>query len=178
MLYVNYVSVKIILVVRYTQHKISHPAHLKVYSSVWLYTFMLCIQDHFTRKRTRQMGPISCPHHFIEERAPEGKQGREAGILCVYACVHTPSQSVVFDFSDPLDCSPPGSYCPWNFPGKDTGMGSLILLQGIFLTQGSNPCLHHWQADSLPVEPVGKPSWHLDEGCSSRVCDRKAQRKK
>jgi len=59
---------------------------------------MLCIQDHFTRKRTRQMGPISCPNHFIEERVPEGKQGREAGILCVYACVHTPSQSVVCDF--------------------------------------------------------------------------------
>ena len=52
----------------------------------------------------------------------------------------------------------PGS-CPWNFPGKSTGMGCHFLLQGIFLTQGSNPCflcLLHWQAGSLPTVPPGK----------------------
>ena len=40
------------------------------------------------------------------------------------------------------------------------------LLQGIFLTQGSNPhLLHllHWQAGSLPLAPPGKPSgWDID----------------
>ena len=30
--------------------------------------------------------------------------------------------------------------CPWDFPGKNTGVGCHSLLQGIFLTQGSNPC--------------------------------------
>jgi len=30
------------------------------------------------------------------------------------------------------------SLCPWNSPGKNTGVGSRSLLQGIFLTQGSN----------------------------------------
>ena len=30
---------------------------------------------------------------------------------------------------------------PWNFPGKSTGVGCHFLLQGIFLTQVSNPCL-------------------------------------
>ena len=34
-------------------------------------------------------------------------------------------------------------FCPWNSPGKNTGMGSHSLLQGIFLTQGSNPGLLH-----------------------------------
>ena len=29
--------------------------------------------------------------------------------------------------------------CPWDFPGKNTGMGCYLLLRGIFLTQGSNP---------------------------------------
>ena len=29
-------------------------------------------------------------------------------------------------------------FCPWSFPGKNTGMGCHFLLQGIFLTQGSN----------------------------------------
>ena len=33
--------------------------------------------------------------------------------------------------------------CPWNFPGKNTGVGCHFFLQGIFLTQESNPCLLH-----------------------------------
>ena len=39
-------------------------------------------------------------------------------------------------------------------------MGWHVLLQEIFPTQGSNPCLLrllHWQADSLPLAPSGKP---------------------
>ena len=40
---------------------------------------------------------------------------------------------------------------PWNSPGKNTGVGCYLLLQGIFLTQGLNPCLLHWQADSLSL---------------------------
>ena len=46
--------------------------------------------------------------------------------------------------------------CPWDFPGKNTGVGSHFLLQGIFPTQGLNLCLLHlsfWQADSLPLAP-------------------------
>ena len=34
-------------------------------------------------------------------------------------------------------------YSPWNSPGQNTGLGSLFLLQGIFLIQGSNPDLPH-----------------------------------
>ena len=44
------------------------------------------------------------------------------------------------------------------FPGKNTGMGCHLLLQGIFQTQGSNPrllYLLHGQADSLPLHPLG-----------------------
>ena len=33
--------------------------------------------------------------------------------------------------------------CPWNTPGKNTGVGSHSLLQGIFPSQGSNPGLPH-----------------------------------
>ena len=42
--------------------------------------------------------------------------------------------------------------CPWESPGKYTGVGYHSLLQGIFPTQGLNLhllCLLHWQADSL-----------------------------
>ena len=41
--------------------------------------------------------------------------------------------------------------CPWDFPDENAGLGCHFLLQGIFLTQESNPCLLHWQADSLPL---------------------------
>ena len=33
--------------------------------------------------------------------------------------------------------------CPWDSPGKNSGVGSHSLLQGIFPTQGSNPSLLH-----------------------------------
>ena len=48
----------------------------------------------------------------------------------------TESHSVVSD-----SLWPHGQYSPWNSPGKNTGVGSLSLLQGIFPTQGSNPGL-------------------------------------
>ena len=48
-------------------------------------------------------------------------------------------------------------FCPWNSPGKNTGMGSHSLLQGIFLTQGSNSGLLHCRQIPLPSEPPGKP---------------------
>ena len=41
--------------------------------------------------------------------------------------------------------------CPWDSPGKDTGVGCHALLQGTFPTQRSNPHLLHWQMDSLPL---------------------------
>ena len=44
-----------------------------------------------------------------------------------------------------------------DFPGKNTGVGHHFLLHGIFPTQGSNPGLLHWQADSFTTEPPGKP---------------------
>ena len=32
-------------------------------------------------------------------------------------------------FCDPMDCSPPGSFCLWDFPGKNTGVGWHFLPQ-------------------------------------------------
>ena len=56
-----------------------------------------------------------------------------------------------------MGCGPPGSSVHGDSPGKNTGVGSHSLLQGIFLTQGSNLHLLCWQADSLPSELPGKP---------------------
>ena len=47
--------------------------------------------------------------------------------------------------------------CPWDSPGKNSGVGCHSLLQAIFLTQGSKPGSPALQADSLPSKPPGKP---------------------
>ena len=50
-------------------------------------------------------------------------------------------------------------FCPWDSPGKNTGVNSHFLLQGIFQTQGSNLhlfCLLQWQAGSLQLMSTRK----------------------
>ena len=47
--------------------------------------------------------------------------------------------------------------CPWDFPGKNTGLHCHSLLQWIFSTQGSNPGLLHQQTDSLLLHHLGSP---------------------
>ena len=64
------------------------------------------------------------------------------------------------DSPRPHGLQPARLLCPWDSPGKNTGVGCCTLPQGIFLTQGSNPCLLcllHWEAGSLPLAPPGKP---------------------
>ena len=46
--------------------------------------------------------------------------------------------------------------CPWNSPGKNTGMGCHSLLQGIFPDPGIKPGFPILQVNSLPSEPQGK----------------------
>ena len=60
----------------------------------------------------------------------------------------------------PHGLKPARLLCLQDPPGKNTRVGCHALLQGIFMTQGSN--LHllgllHWQADSLPLVPPGNP---------------------
>ena len=67
-------------------------------------------------------------------------------------CVHSVAQSCPA-FCNPMD--PTRLLCPWNFLGKNTGVGSRFLLQGIFLAQGSKLyllCLpFHVLVVSLPL---------------------------
>ena len=44
--------------------------------------------------------------------------------------------------------------CPWDFPGKNTGVGSHFSLQENFPTQGLNLNLLHWQVDSLSLSHI------------------------
>ena len=59
---------------------------------------------------------------------------------------------------DPMDGSPPDSSIRGDSPDENTGVSCHALLQGIFLTQGSNLdlCLLHWQGGSLPLASPAK----------------------
>ena len=74
--------------------------------------------------------------------------------LCCCVC------SVVSDSLQPRGLQPARLLCPWDFPGKNIGVGCHFLHQGIFPTQGSNPHLQglrYGQADSLPLQQLGSP---------------------
>ena len=58
----------------------------------------------------------------------------------------------------------------WNSPGKNTRVSSHSLLQGIFLTQGSNLGLLALQADSLPSEPPAAAAAKSLQWCPT-LCD-------
>ena len=58
---------------------------------------------------------------------------------------------------DPMDCSPPGSSVHGNFPGKNTGVGGHVVLQGIFPTQGSNQGLQHCRPILYCLSHQGSP---------------------
>ena len=70
-------------------------------------------------------------------------------MVCVQSLCH------VWLFLQPHGLKPARLLCSWDFPGKNTGPGCHFPLQGIFPTQGLNPCPSHWEADSLPLCHLG-----------------------
>ena len=68
--------------------------------------------------------------------------------------------STMSDFLLFYGLQPDRLLCPWDSPGKNTGVGCHALLKGLFLTQRLNPCLLcclHWQVGSLSLVPPEKP---------------------
>ena len=107
--------------------------------------------------RVRNLQP--CPQRKGLEKWPDGVMSAKIEqcsiyLLCAQSLSHVHSLR-------PHGLWPARLLCPWDFPGKNTGVGCLALLKGIFLTQGLNlnPCvLHlHRQTGSLPLAPCGKP---------------------
>ena len=58
---------------------------------------------------------------------------------------------------DPIDCSLPASSVHGDSPGKNTGVGCHVLLQGNLSNPGIESRSPILQVDSLPTEPPGKP---------------------
>ena len=76
--------------------------------------------------------------------------------LCVLSCSVA---SVVSNSSRPHGLQTPRLLCPWDSPGKNTGVGSHALLQGICPTRGLDPRLLFFYTVGrfFTTEPSGKP---------------------
>ena len=75
-----------------------------------------------------------------------------------FVCLH--SHSAVSDSLQPHGLYPTRLLCPWDSPGKNTGVGCHFLLQGSFPTLGLK--LHllwllHWQVKFLPLSHLESP---------------------
>ena len=84
------------------------------------------------------------------------------------------SRSVVSDSLWPHGLYPAKLLCPWDSPGKNTGVDCHALLQGIFPTQRSNRRLLsplHWEAVSLPLKPPGKVETDFLSSNTHGLCD-------
>ena len=80
--------------------------------------------------------------------------------LFQFVCTVCSAALVMSDSLLPYGLYPSRLLCLWDSPGKNTGLGCHVLLQGIFPTQGSNPSLLylvHWHTGSLSLMPPGKP---------------------
>ena len=75
------------------------------------------------------------------------------------------SHSVVSDSLRPNGLLPTRLLRPWDFPGKNTGVGCHFLLKGIFPTQGLNPDLPYCRQMLYSLSHQG--NWALSQFCHS-----------
>ena len=66
---------------------------------------------------------------------------------------------VLSDSLWPHGLQPTRLLCPWDFPGHNTGVGCHALLQGIFMTQGSNPGRWHCRQILYCLSYLQGPTW-------------------
>ena len=90
------------------------------------------------------------------------------------ACMLPESESEVAQ-SCPNSLGPHGLYPirllhPWDFPGKNAGVDCHFLLQGIFLTQESNPGLPHCRQMLYRLSHQGSQVKWVSQSCPT-LCD-------
>ena len=108
----------------------------------------LCPQDH-----PLHLHVYSCPANRITRNGFSRLQ--------IYMCVHACSVSpVMSDYLRHHGLQPTRLLCPWDSPGKNTGVGCHALLQRSFPTQASNPHLLHCR-QILTAEPLMKHTYAL-----------------
>ena len=89
-------------------------------TGIWTESFLSPCREHLARDNGKERNPAS-------EEAPKSKNAyviRRFSHVLLFATLWTVAHQVL---------------CPWDSPDKNIEVGSHALLQGILLTQGSNP---------------------------------------
>ena len=125
----------------------------------YLFSWLYLVACATSLIRDRTWSPMFSLNHWASrEVLPRVSEDAWDRRLCVLGC------SVVSDSLWPRGLQPARLLCPWDSPGKNTGVGCHFLLQEIFWTQGSNPGLLHcrWILYLLnqKVKP-GKAEWRF-----------------
>ena len=113
------------------------------------------LQGIFLIQGSNPFPGVSCiGRWFLYHQCHLGSPKESHKCVCV-------SCSVTCNSFQSHDLQPTRLLCPWNFSGNNTGVGSHSLLQGIFPTQESHPCLLHLlhcRHILLLFEPLEKPT--------------------
>ena len=114
--------------------------------------------DSLTRDRT----PASCngsaqPWPLDHRGSPQSRRVVHIWLIHerVASLLFVVGHSVVTNSLRPHGLQPARLLCPWDFPGKNTGVGCCFLLSWNFPTQRWNLHLLHGQADCLPLSHLG-----------------------
>ena len=140
--------------------------HLYTCKNTYLSKHIHFSKDHFSLKEgcdqeRKQRLPTS--QHLRQQAIPAAPtmqshkcpaEGPSAEKPCMLSRLSCPL------LCNPMDWGQPGSSVHGISQARILGVDCHGLFQGIFPTQGSNPCLLSllcWQAGSLPIAPPGKP---------------------
>ena len=92
---------------------------------LWSFSFCISLSSEYS-------GLISFRIDWFDLAVHRTQGSSPAPQLLLFCC------QVVSDSLQPCGLWLARPLCPWDFPGKNTGVGNHFLLQGIFPTQGSN----------------------------------------
>ena len=137
---------------------LSHFSCVQLFLTLWIAAHQASLSMGFSRQEYQSGLPCSLSgdllHPGIEPvslTSPASASGffttstiqeAQVYITSISVCCSW-SLSCVRLFGTPWKSSLSGSFFHGNSPGKKTGVGCRALLQGIFLTRGSNPSLLH-----------------------------------
>ena len=89
---------------------------------------------------------------FNKMNLSHAQETHSGHVYCVCVCVCSVMSNSLWSH----ELQPARLLCPWDFPGKNTGVGCHFLLQGIYLTQIKSVSTA-LQVDSLTLGPPWKP---------------------
>ena len=102
--------------------------------------------------------PVSSNRGILPQHSDMGARVPGDGLSCILrmcAC------SGVSGSLQPHGLQPTRLLCPWNSPGKNTGMDCHSLLQGILPTQGTNPHLLYCRQILYYLSHQGSPNTYM-----------------